>query len=223
MRLQKWYISPRFFTVKIVCLANSGKNSGRCIAGIDTVSKKWIRPVSKVDGGALSVDQCNVFEGSILRLAKPLDIIDIGNVTPAPEPGQPENYSLASTSWTTSGQVTASSLAHLVTKDRELIHGTSDKVYEQDVQYIAASLCLIKVSAPRFEVRITQFGREQLRAIFEYAGATYNLSVTDTQSWAWDARANPTAFSRGDWLFTISLGGTFRGARYKLVACGLQI
>ncbi|MCJ7778229.1 MAG: hypothetical protein MUP16_07945 [Sedimentisphaerales bacterium] len=39
---------------RIICLANSYKHGGRCIAGIDQDTGKWIRPVPDSKGGAVT-------------------------------------------------------------------------------------------------------------------------------------------------------------------------
>jgi hypothetical protein len=40
-------------TVEIICLANSRKHSGRCVAGLRTDGQGWIRPVGPSDNGTL--------------------------------------------------------------------------------------------------------------------------------------------------------------------------
>jgi hypothetical protein len=40
-------------TVEIVCLANSRKAGGRCIAGVRTDTGAWVRPVSSGREGTL--------------------------------------------------------------------------------------------------------------------------------------------------------------------------
>ncbi|MGM0487779.1 MAG: dual OB domain-containing protein [Planctomycetota bacterium] len=46
---------------EFICLVNSRKHGGRCIAGIEPRSGKWIRPVSDLDDG---------------RVARPTRLID---------------------------------------------------------------------------------------------------------------------------------------------------
>ena len=41
-------------TIEIVCLANSRKISGRCIAGKIISEKRWIRPISSRDSEEIS-------------------------------------------------------------------------------------------------------------------------------------------------------------------------
>jgi len=39
--------------MEIICLANSFKHQGRCIAGIDRQSGRWVRPISSCDDGRI--------------------------------------------------------------------------------------------------------------------------------------------------------------------------
>jgi len=209
--------------MQIVCLANSWKEGGRCVAGIDTAKGRWVRPVSKLEGGALSVLECSAYDGAVSRQVQPLDIVDIGTSTPSPEQGQPENHALGSTSWRVTGQVTASSLLKFAVDKPQLLYGTTDRVADTDVRHVQASLVLVHVKAPRFEVRSRINGSPQLRVHFNHHGVDYDLSVTDGQDWVRAARHSPDRYSQGNWLFTISLGVSFRGYRYKLAACGLEL
>lgn len=209
--------------MKMVCLANSWKEGGRCIAGIDVATGRWVRPVSQIPGGALSVSECSANDGTASRQVQPLDIVDIGSSTPSPEPGQPENYALGRTSWRVTGQVTAGSLMRFAVDEPQLLYGMRDRVADADVQHVQASLALINVEAPIFEVRVRDYRTPQLRVHFNHHNIDYDLSVTDGQDWVNAARNDPDRYSQGNWLFTISLGGSFRGFRYKLVACGLEL
>jgi len=84
-------------------------------------------------------------------------------------------------------------------------------------------LVLVHIEEPSFEVRVRNYGTPQLRVHFNHHGVDYDLSVTDGQDWVRAARFDPDRYSQGNWLFTISLGGSFRGYRYKLAACGLEL
>lgn len=207
--------------MKIVCLANSWKEGGRCVAGIDLDSGRWVRPVSNSAHGELSTTQSSAIDGANSRAVRPLDILEIGEVAPRPEPGQPENVQLGRTPWFVSGRASASLLDSYVTKMGPLLHGVTDRVPGSRINEVSASLALIKVQNPTFKLN-TNFGKSQLRAVFDFWGHRYDLSVTDVSAWTQEARRGPERFSGGVWFFTVSLGTEFKGSRYKLVACGLQ-
>jgi hypothetical protein len=44
----------------VICLANSYKHQGRCIAGIDQKSGQWLRPISKLDDGRIPMDDYSI-------------------------------------------------------------------------------------------------------------------------------------------------------------------
>ncbi len=58
---------------QIICLANSKKHSDRCIAGIEIVTGKWIRPVSDLDDGRVPRNICLVDD----REPRSLEILEI--------------------------------------------------------------------------------------------------------------------------------------------------
>lgn len=79
-------------TKKIVCLANSRKHSGRCIAGKEVLPDgygKWIRPVSTRPSAEISEEERR-YENGVL--AKVFDIISIPVIGAAPQLHQSENY-----------------------------------------------------------------------------------------------------------------------------------
>ena len=59
--------------MRLLVLANSKKFNGRCIAGIDLDSGKWIRPVSNTEHGEFTGIECSVTVGSSRRQVQSLD------------------------------------------------------------------------------------------------------------------------------------------------------
>ena len=79
---------------RLVCLANSRKLSGRCVAGkelIQGVVGGWIRPVSDRPKEEVSKDERQYEDGSDPRV---LDLIDIPLREPRPKSYQSENWLL---------------------------------------------------------------------------------------------------------------------------------
>ena len=84
---------------QIICLANSYKTGGRCIAGIDIETGEWIRPVPENINKAIR-DQ-RMING---REPKLLDILEIPVENYGPdERCQPENRLLKRGRWTRKG------------------------------------------------------------------------------------------------------------------------
>lgn len=86
--------------MKIICVANSYKHHGRCIAGINLQSGVWIRPVSTVDGGKIPVDNTRINVSRIWLL----DVVDIP-INPKQKLGyEIENYGYENGFWQVVGK-----------------------------------------------------------------------------------------------------------------------
>lgn len=81
-------------TKRILCLANSRKLNGRCIAGIeleDGCGQHWIRPVSDRPNQEVSEDERMYIDGNDPCV---LDLVDTPLLHPAPVLHQQENWLL---------------------------------------------------------------------------------------------------------------------------------
>ena len=79
---------------RVVCLANSRKLAGRCVAGrkwIDGRPGGWIRPVSNRENQEVSEYERQYEDGSDPRV---LDIVDVPLLEPRPLDHQTENWLL---------------------------------------------------------------------------------------------------------------------------------
>jgi hypothetical protein len=205
--------------MRVTCLANSWKEGGRCIAGIDIATGRWVRPVSRAEHGQLSLEQSSVLQNGRLRQIEPLDIVDFGQLQPVPLTGQPENVRLGTLAPSYVGKSDIEALRVHADQRPFLLHGTGSSVAEADAHLVQASLCLIRVEQPMFRVNPTN--QRQLRVVFVHSGTQYDLPVTDASTWAELAKINPGGYSNGIWYLTISLGVPWNGRMYKLVASGL--
>src|ERR1700727_2706120 len=108
-------------TKRIVCLANSRKYQGRCIAGIEILNSKpggWVRPVSNRDMGELCDYECKLETGAVPSV---LDIIDVPVKTPKPARHQHENWLIDTAArWAKTGRCPVSSLARVAETDGKL-------------------------------------------------------------------------------------------------------
>lgn len=216
-------------TKRIVCLANSRKMTGRCVAGREIVQGRpgpWVRPVSGRVHQEVSDDERHYEDGSDPRL---LDIIAVPLVRHEPHRYQAENWLLdPEWYWQRDGVLDARALEPFVDGDTALWMngyssggGVNDRVPEVIATAYTASLRLIKVSDSMLHIETNPYsGRfeKKLRARFNYLGTPYMLRVTDPVI---EHRYNSEP--DGDYpldpsFLTISLGEPFGDFAYKLVA-----
>ena len=133
--------------IDFICLANSRKLGGRCVAGIQIANNEWIRPVSNFLDGSLVSQHYTLDNG---RPAALLDVIRIRVRERKPELTQPENWALEDVKWhhirTLSGQTALDSLEGLIDSGPVLLGNTSDRVDISSLagQLVNASLTLVE-------------------------------------------------------------------------------
>lgn len=104
---------------RIICLANSYKHGGRCIAGIDTETGNWIRPVPDTEDRAITPTMM-VIGG---RQPQILDVIEIPLEDSGPDEGcQPENRLLKPGPWNKIGRITPQGLLRYCEDDSVILH-----------------------------------------------------------------------------------------------------
>ena len=103
----------------IVCLANSPRPGGHCIAGIDLDSAQWVRPVSGFDHMAIT-SEMRLIDGQEPAL---LDILQIPLEDHGPDMGcQPENRLVKSGAWQKVGEMTPGDLLKYRRDDPVILH-----------------------------------------------------------------------------------------------------
>ncbi len=217
---------------RIVCLANSRKASGRCIAGKEIAannrgSEGWVRPVSARPSGEVSEHERQYTDGSDPRV---LDLIDVPVLRPAPEDYQQENWLIDNQRyWVNTGRVSPNDLGQLIDPVAPLwpdgystYNGLNDRVPLEDARNLRNSLRLIKVSNLTLSVSAPGeiFGnlRRSAQGRFQYNNVDYRLRVTDP---IYERRYLPQPdgdYPIGECFLTISLGEPFQGYSYKLIA-----
>lgn len=211
----------------IICLANSRKMSGRCIAGLDFNGGQiggWIRPVSKRPNGEISLYDQKFADGTEPAL---LDILEIPMLEPRPEGCQTENHLIDEEHyWQKTGSFPKQHLPQYCTAPNPLwvngfrsMSGSNDRIPELRANMLPDSLVLIEPRQLILEVRQGYGGRKQVRADFRLAGATYNLGVTDPvierQYFTLGVGHYPY---RPRAVACVSIGEPYKGYCYKLVA-----
>ena len=209
---------------RIVCLANSFKEGGRCLAGIelDTNNKpvfldgrpKWIRPVCN-----------NTQHGEIPNyLAEPfhiLDIIELNIIDKKSENYQSENVLFEKNSIRRTGSFNSCQLPGLI-DNRSLILGSRNKAVPSNlIGFLNYSLMLVNVTQFGITQKIYEDNlsdRPQIRMVFVYNGIKYDFPVTDPV-FLYRYQKNPDLLEGVNDLFlTLSLGVVWEDWYYKLVA-----
>lgn len=113
---------------RIICLANSWKHRERCIAGIDTATGCWVRPVTDLNDGRVPRNVRSI--GG--REPALLDILDIPLAASGPNTDfERENRLILSGRWQCRGRVRPEDVARYLDRGRFVLHNT--------LPYVAAS------------------------------------------------------------------------------------
>ena len=219
---------------RIVCLANSRRQSGRCIAGRVWDGNRpgnWIRPVSDREGEEVSEDECQYENGCDPQV---LDIIDVPLLSHKPNNHQQENWLLDSNSdWTKVGVLSLDKLQQLVDPVAPLWidghstnRGINDQIPLALTKSLDSSLRLIHVDSVQLSVLRpgTAFGnpKRRVQGRFSYAKKEYALWITDP-SYEREYLSKPDdEYEIGESFLTVSLGEPFKEACYKLVAAVIR-
>lgn len=212
------------YSKTILCLANSRKQSGRCIAGREITDGKpgdWIRPVSGRDTEEISEEERRFKDGDTPSV---LDIIRIPMLEPRPKSYQSENHliddqfyweKVRRASWQEAAAAVDPVQGNLWENGH---HDRNDRIPEDRAGQLPNSLLLVRPE--NAVIRPVQaLHKKQVRASFGLNGQDYDLVVTDPEIERYvlkmtdnDEYPVPRA------LLCVSLGEIFEGHAWKLIA-----
>jgi hypothetical protein len=137
---------------RIICLANSWKRGERCIAGINELQGKWVRPISDLPDGRIpkEIRQINRLEPALL------DILDIPLAKTGPDFGfESENLSILPGKWRQVGKVPPAYLLKYCNSQAYILHNDLRYVTVEYMQSLPKCdrLTLQLVKAVRFTVK----------------------------------------------------------------------
>ncbi len=219
---------------RILCLANSRKLSGRCVAGREIVNTQpgaWIRPVSNREHQEVSWEERHYEDGSDPRV---LDVIAVPLVEARPHLFQQENWLLDTNFyWRKIDRLDWTRLQAFVEPEGPLwvnaqssFSGTNNRVSLAQAEHLPNSLRLIRVAGARLEVLRpgAQFGNQKKRveAEFVHEGIQYRLRVTDAVYERRYRAMDEGHYDIGECCLCISLGEPFEGYAYKLIAALIE-
>ncbi|MFG2170004.1 hypothetical protein ACGFMO_01255 [Streptomyces niveus] len=215
-----------------VCLANSRKLSGRCVAGmVDDDSGEWVRPVSARRNGEVSAYERQYRDGTDPNV---LDIVSVPLLRPQSHSFQSENWLLdPDYYWERTGRVGWRGLLSLEERPGALwingastYHGSNDHISTEEAVTLSDSLKLIRVADLKLHVHAPRamFGdpKRVLRARFSYEGREYILRVTDPEYRRENLAKPDGIYELGESFLTVSLSEPFEGYVYKLVAAIIE-
>jgi hypothetical protein len=217
-------------TKLLVCLANSYKKDGRCVAGKDSCGT-WFRPVGRGKSGAVSE-----YERQYILNREPriLDRVSMVLSQPCGEGFQRENWLVDSNAyWLRMGQAGWNEACSLAERPESLWlngyrteRGVNNCVPVALKSEVQDSLKLIHVDEAGVTVSPSLGGKRRVRLTFQYNEVEYMLPVTDPEflkKWQVDReRINrQREYRLGESLLTVSLARESAKDRenlHKLVA-----
>lgn len=215
-------------TRTIVCLANSRKYSGACVAGKEALSGGfggWIRPVSRKNTGELGTEEIQIDNAISPHL---LDILCLPIEETCPKTYQSENCRIQIGRWQHIGRLPFSKLSplcddmdHLWINGFHSYNGFNDRIPVAVAESeLTSSLCLITAEKLCLVVADNSRGLPKVTARFFYRTIKYWLTVTDP-----DIEKQYLLRGTGEYpitespvYLTVSIGEPFEGFCYKLVA-----
>lgn len=215
------------YVKRILCLANSRKMSGRCVAGREAVGNgwgAWIRPISAREHEEVSEEERRYESGADPRVG---EVIDLPLLEARLRTYQQENHLLDHTHYwvkvrASSWEDVRAALDPAPTALWENGHGTyngvNDHVPLQRAETFDRSLYLVEPENFQVVVQVEVGGKRKLRGDFVLRGQPYRLIITDpVVERRYLAGANGS-FALDGSLLCVSLGEPFGGNAYKLVA-----
>ena len=210
----------------LVCLANSRKLGGRCVAGLRMHGKQvkvgdWVRPVSRSEHGEVPVPCYK--DGREMKLGDVVAFHEGQSIRHLPG-YQPENVSFSG-SWRREGRVTWAALCRLAESQEEpwpagvsSSMGRNDRFLIEQAPRVRRSLTLQRVDDLELTVLQNPYSSAwDVRGEFSIGGTTLRLKVTDPVA---ESRLRSTQLSEsiGDALVCLSLGEPYQGHVYKLLS-----
>ncbi len=212
----------------IVCLANSRKYAGCCIAGKEFTqgtAGDWVRPVSSSETGELDPN-CAVMRG--WGPPKLLDIFEISVICHDPKGCQTENYRVSGHPWKKVGTFSKERLHRLCDSPDTLwingwqsLTGINDRIPVNFAdETLGSSLCMIKPENLSIIIEEGPRKLKRVRAEFTYRSILYRWVVTDPVI---ERRYINKALGRypigkDDLFLTASISEPYQEYCYKLVA-----
>ena len=213
-----------------ICLANSYKRGGRCIAGVEVVisrddhweivrnsngSPRWIRPIDQ------KTEYGEVLEGEA-RFIPLFCVVKLCGVQPCPHESHSEDvnydYMMPVGHIRNSREILDLFLDNY---HHEIFYTTELVISPQTYANGNYSLMMIHPEDIHFQEDPTK-NRARYRLSFSYHGTSYDFSITDPNFYELITKQKNTLTTLTDVYLTLSIGLIYEGRHHKLIA-GLVI
>lgn len=213
-----------------ICLANSKKYGGRCLAGIEACRDesgtlqiirdtndlpKWIRPVSHSAYGEIPE--------KLVKHLRLCDLVSFEMETACPIEFQRENVFFLGFTFEKTGNINLkiNNLVQLVDTRESLLGNCRKSLSSSEIAILDHSIVLIRTESA--SVRLYEIGATHLRMIFYYQDTEYDLPVTDIDFYLQWIDTPGLLSSKMHLFLCISLSREKEGYYYKLVAGVLPV
>ncbi len=207
---------------EIIVLAKSSKHSEYCIAGVDTITGEWIRPISTNTRkeGSVPVNDITYNDGKQVQV---LDKVKIKLSSYKPTYSQPENYVYdSSVKWKKTGQITLAELTKYRGYDKveKIFYNKGKEVSEEE---LGGQSSLLFVNVKNSYIFIKTFhGNRRLQFNFAYNNTEYQyFKISDELVKATFADKRDGVYNYRDNLpvvFSLTDKYNVTGKYYKMVA-----
>jgi hypothetical protein len=207
--------------IHFVCLANSYKEGGRCLAGIilengspvmQNGKPKWIRPVSQTAHGEVP--------SHLVSHINLLDVVKIEIISSVPDGYQSENVLFDTNSITITDKFPVIDIISLCDNSHTTLFGNKGgAVTPENAALLSTSLRMIKVvNFNVVEKKYEDNPNPKLRLSFTFSGVSYEIPITDP-AFLSAYKLNKDLISNSSDVFSvISLGVLHQNWHSKLVA-----
>lgn len=212
--------------MKLLCIANSWRPDGRCVAGIDVRTGEFVRPVARPTD-SIPAERLH-FGGRMLAVG---DTFELDLRRPdAIDRYQRENWLIENWDWRRCGRVPVKRLADYCRETVPILHTPTDRAYPAALDKLAPdewrSLQLVRPRTVEFEADRREGSR--WRARFQDSGGNeYRLRLTDPVA---TEKLESGQHLRSDVVLLVSLARPWTGPDrsqppicYKIVATAAEL
>ncbi len=202
--------------IRLIIMTESSKFFGKCVAGIDVESGKWVRLVSDDEEthGAIANRDLYYQDGGKCEV---LDIVDVPVIEECGDDIQPENVLMDTSKYIR--YVGMASLEyvleiHPAEVRSDILGNKYSYISEQRVDTVGYSLALVEVQNLEIVQVENPTGRPKTKVNFTYQGYSYTqMSVTDPRFYS---VASGTRYDSA--ILVVSIGTPYNEKYYKFVS-----